>query len=447
MNIDNLQIEYVPTDTLRPYEKNAKVHDEKNVEAIAKSIEEFGFDNPIGIWNNEIVFGHGRLLAAQKLGLETVPVVRLDHLTEEQAKALRLADNQTTLMTGWDDTLLSVELQELQDGGFDLSSFGFDLGATGDVTMDEMAHVEDDNYEPDDNIPAVAKNGDIWLLGDHRLMCGDSTDAGAVETLMGGEYADLFLTDPPYNVAVGSKTKMLKEVTGRGNAHEDIEGDVGMTDEEICRTLWTPAFLNALNVAKDECTCYITMPQGGTHMMMMMAMNNAGWQVKHELIWVKNVATFSLGRLDYDYKHEPILYGWNKSHRFFSEKYEVSVMEEDLPDIESMNTEEMKALLRKLYSEKMPVSVLRYDKPLQSKLHPTMKPVPLFGKLIINSSARGDAVLDLFGGSGTTMIACEQTGRKCRMMELDPHYCDVIVQRWEQFTGRKAELINRRKTA
>lgn len=449
MNIDNLQIEYVPTGELRPYEKNAKIHDEKNVEAIAKSIEEFGFDNPIGIWNNEIVFGHGRLLAAQKLGLETVPIVRLDHLTEEQAKALRLADNQTTLMTGWDDTLLSVELQELQDGGFDLSAFGFDLGEAGELTMEEVIHPEEDDFDPDGDVPAIAQEGDVWVLGEHRLMCGDSTDSEDVRKLMGGVKSNLFITDPPYNVAVGSKNDFLEKYGKGGCIKKDILGDVGMTDEEIYRTLWTPAIKNALAVADEQCPYYVFSPQGGELMMrMMMSLADAGWQLKHTLIWVKNVMV--IGRADYNYQHEPVLYGWNNTHYFYP-GHPSSVID-DIPPatLRKMSREEVLeyALSAQEYIQNgVSSDVLRFPKPVRSDLHPTMKPIKLLAFLIRNSSHKGDVVLDLFGGSGSTLIACEQIGRKCRMMELDPHYCDVIVQRWEQFTGRKAELINRRKTA
>lgn len=220
----------------------------------------------------------------------------------------------------------------------------------------------------------------------------------------------MILTDPPYNVAIGAKNRALQAIGIAVSNTDDLVDDQGKTDEEVADSLWIPAFTNARAVANDCCSIYITMPQGGTHMMMMMAAHKAGWQVKHELIWEKNQPTFSMGRLDYDYKHEPICYGWNKSHKF--------------------------------YGDKTDKSILCFDRPRKSKEHPTMKPVELFAKLIQNSSKEGDIILDLFGGSGTTLIACEQLNRKCRMMEYDAHYCDVIIDRWEKFTGNKAEKIS-----
>lgn len=225
----------------------------------------------------------------------------------------------------------------------------------------------------------------------------------------------MIFTDPPYNVAIGSKNKAINDNrVERGlkrtkSIEEDIANDKGMTDEEIGQTLWYPAFRNLYNNAKDECAIYVTMPQGGTHMMMKMA--EAQWQVKHELIWVKNSPTFSMGRLDYDYQHEPIVYGWKKKHNFYG-----------------------KGECNK--------SIWNIDKPRKCDLHPTMKPVSLVENALRNSSLDHDNILDLFGGSGTTLIACEQLNRKCFMMEFDPHYCDVIIARWEKLTGKKAEKVS-----
>ena len=221
----------------------------------------------------------------------------------------------------------------------------------------------------------------------------------------------MIFTDPPYNVSIGAKNRCLNALNGTHGIETPILGDEGMTDEEVGKTLWLPAFQNMLSAANDECSLYVTMPQGGTHMMMMMMMiYRAGWQVKHELMWLKNVPTFSMNRLDYDYQHEPILYGWNKSHKFIGEgEFKKSVWE-----------------------------IQRLQK---CDLHPTMKPIELIVNALKNSSVVGDMVLDLFGGSGSTLIACEETGRKCRMMELSPEYCDVIVERWEKLTGKHAELI------
>ena len=270
-------------------------------------------------------------------------------------------------------------------------------------------------------------------------MCGDSTKEEDVKKLMDGVLADLFITDPPYNVAIGTKTQWIKKTTGNGIVHDDIKGDAEhKEDEQVAADLWVPAFLNARNVSNDICSIYVTMSQGSTHMTMMQSAKEAGWQVKHELIWVKDNTTFSMGRLDYDYRHEPILYGWNKSHRFYAEDYKNSVLDMTT-DIDRLTKDDLKAILKTIIDH----SSVIYEAIVRAgDLHPTMKPIPLFGRLIANSSRPGDVVLDLFGGSGTTMIACEQLRRRCYMMEYDPRYVDVIIDRWEQYTGEKAEKIS-----
>ena len=242
------------------------------------------------------------------------------------------------------------------------------------------------------------------------MICGDSTDIAVIDRLMDGVKADMVFTDPPYNVAVGSKNKILNEQDGGCRNETEIAGDKGMTDAEIGEQLWKPAFQNMADHSKDDCSIYVTMPQGGTHMMMMMMMADACWQVKHELMWLKNQPTFSMGRLDYDYKHEPIMYGWKKTHNFYGKG-------------------------------KFTKSVWEIDKPRESKLHPTMKPIELIANALENSTKENDCVLDVFGGSGSTLIACEQLNRKCYMAEISPEFCDVIIQRWEDFTGQEAVLL------
>ena len=224
--------------------------------------------------------------------------------------------------------------------------------------------------------------------------------------------ADMVFTDPPYNVALASKNRTLNATGPVERIERPIlgDGDGGQTDEDVARTLWEPAFTNLRRMSKDTCSIYVTMPQGGTHMTMMQSIKEAGWQVKHELMWLKNVPTFSMNRLDYDYQHEPIMYGWNKNHKWVGlGKYDKSVW---------------------------PI-----DRLAHCDLHPTMKPIELISNAILNSTDEGDVVADVFGGSGSTMIACEETGRRCRMMELDPHYCDVIISRWEKLTGQQAVRI------
>lgn len=222
----------------------------------------------------------------------------------------------------------------------------------------------------------------------------------------------MVFTDPPYNVAIGDKNEVLNKSAGGYRIPVNIKNDCFKTDEECGEKLWYPAFANMKEASNENCSIYVTMPQGGTHMMMMMMMmHKAGWQVKHELIWLKSCPTFSMGRLDYDYQHEPICFGWNKTHK-------------------------------KIGKGKFNKSIWEIEKPKKCDLHPTMKPIELIENALLNSSENGDIVLDLFGGSGSTLIACEQLGRKARLMELDPHYCDVIIARWEKLTGKKAEKIN-----
>ena len=246
-------------------------------------------------------------------------------------------------------------------------------------------------------------------------------------------------TDPPYGVAIGDKNKALNEdAFGKGGKCQiNIAGDT-LSPEELYKVL-VQAFTNLRELCADDCSYYVSSPQGGELGLMMMMMRDAGLPVRHMLIWVKNVATFSMGRLDYDYRHEPIFYTWDKSHRWYGD-YTNTVIDDSKP-IDKMDKAELKELIRaKMYASEQ--SVIYCDKPSASRLHPTMKPVKLIARFILNSSQRGDTVADIFGGSGSTLIACEQLGRKCRMMELDPHYCDVIVARWEQFTGKKAVLLD-----
>lgn len=409
-----MKLDYLSIDKITPYEKNARKHQDVDVNAIIKSIKEFGFNDPIGVWGkkNIIVEGHGRLQAAKKLGMKEVPVIHLDDLTDEQRRAYTLAHNKTAELSMWDFEKLDEELSNILD--IDMSDFGFDLSSVIDEIPEEEKEVIEDDYNVNPSKQPKSKLGNIYQLGRHRLMCGDSTNFDNVSALMGDEKADMIFTDPPYNVAIGSKNAFLNSVQPSGRCTEDIANDKGMTDEEIGETLWLPAFENMRAVANDCCNIYVTMPQGGTHMMMMMTMMKAGWQVKHELMWEKNAPTFSMGRLDYDYQHEPICYGWNKKHIFYGKG------------------EQNK-------------SIWKYDKPRKCNLHPTMKPVPLVANALLNSSKENDNILDAFGGSGTTIIACEQTKRNAFVMEYDPKYVDVIIDRWEQFTGEKAVLLNENK--
>lgn len=387
----------LPLTQIIPYENNPRINDEA-VKDVIESVKQCGELDPIEVdENNVILSGHTRLKAYYKLGFDEADCVRFTGLDEEQKRKYRLLANKTGEKAQWDFSKLEEELKDLDFDGYD---FGF-----GEFAEEPTEITEDE--PPEVKTETTTKRGDVFQLGEHRLMCGDSTNTDDVAELMGGGKANLVFTDPPYNVSIGAKNRYLNTVQPSGRCCTDIEGDSCDSDEKLGKTLWLPVFKNLYDNAEDDCALYVTMPQGGTHMMMMMMIAESGWTVKHELMWLKNSPTFSLGRLDYDYQHEPILYGWKKSHRFFG-----------------------KGDHKK--------SVWEIDKPRKSPLHPTMKPVELVANAILNSSLESEIVADFFGGSGTTLIACEQTNRKCYMMELDPHYCDVIIERWEKLTGKKA---------
>ena len=406
----DLKVETWPIDRLVPYCRNPRKNDEQ-VDRMVSAIKEFGFRIPVVAKSDgSVVDGHLRLKAAQKLGMTEVPVALADELTDAQVKAFRLLANKSANWAQWDDDLLKLELSELQDMAYDLELTGFDI-ADIDALMGEQNEGTEGLTDPDEcpevKEEPVTQHGDIWLLGKHRLMCGDSTDAGSVALLMAGEKADMVFTDPPYGVSIGDKNKALNSVQKAGHCTENIANDT-LNADELYKVL-----VQAFSVCKDNCkedaSYYVTAPQGGGLGMMMMMMKDAGLESRHTLMWLKNSPTFSMGRLDYDYKHEPIMYTWTKSHHFYGEGKHTN-------------------------------SVWEFPKPRKCDLHPTMKPVELVENALLNSSKSGDVILDIFGGSGTTLIASEKNGRAARLMELSPHYCDVIVKRWQDFTGEKATL-------
>ena len=391
-------------------DKNFNKHTEYGMSLLEKSLKENGAGRSILIdKDNNIIAGNGIIEAAGQAGFEKVKIVettgdeiiavkRTDlKLDSKKGREMALADNATaSIDLDWNDYLIN---EEADKWGFDASDW------LGNDWKDEPEEaVEDEVPEVNESEPAKSELGKVYQLGEHRLMCGDSTDAGSVAILMDGQKADMVFTDPPYNVAIGDKNKAINALTGSKSIERNLEGDTFKTDEEAGEKLWLPAFKNMLMNSNDNCSIYVTMPQGGTHMMMMMMMmDRAGWQVKHELIWVKNSPTFSMGRLDYDYQHEPICFGWNKGHK-------------------------------KIGKGRFTKSIWEIDKPRKDGDHPTMKPIELIANALENSSESKDKILDLFGGSGSTLIACEQLGRKCYMMELDPKYCDVIRKRYWKFT-------------
>ena len=386
----------VSTHDLIPYARNSRTHSETQVAKIAASIREFGFLNPVIVdGKNGIIAGHGRVMAAQKLGLIDVPVIEAAHLTDAQKRAYVIADNRLALDAGWDDAMLKIELQDLDLEGFDLTLTGFDLGELTDLLAEPVEGLTDEDDVPE--VPAIPLTvaGDVWLLGRHRLMCGDSTSIDAVERLMDGRKADMVFTDPPYNVNYGNN-KSPKHVV------REIKNDnMSSTDfRDFCA-----AFTSCIVEFCEGCI-YVFGPPGPDGRIMFTQLD-AALHCSTTVVWKKD--QFVLGRGKYQNKYEPCWFGWNKSGSAFVDD-------------------------RKL------TNVWEFDRPKSSKLHPTMKPVELVENALSHASNAGGVVLDLFGGSGTTTIACEKTGRNCRMMELDPKYCDVIVKRWQDYTGQQATL-------
>ena len=391
--MDKLKIVYKKLSDLTPYDNNPRLNDGA-VDAVAKSIEEFGFKVPIVIdKDGVIVAGHTRLKAAKQLQIDEVPCIVAEDLNEEELKAFRLADNKASELAGWDWDKLQDELEQLQEMDIDMGEFGFEFN----LQKEETEVIEDDfdcELEEETNI----KQGDIFQLGRHRLMCGDSTSLEDVQKLAGGGVqVDLLVTDPPYNVNYEGGTKdKLK-----------IEND-NLEDTQF-REFLKNAFCAADSVMKHGASFYIWHADSEGY-NFRGACKDIGWSVRQCLIWNKN--SLVMGRQDYQWKHEPCLYGWKEgaSHLWMSDRKQTTV--------------------------------INMDRPIRSELHPTMKPVALFDYLIKNNTKSGDIVLDIFGGSGTTIMACEQNGRRGFLMELDPKYCDVIVKRWEKFTGEKAVKIN-----
>ena len=391
------KIEWLSVETLIPYAKNARTHSDEQVAQIAGSIKEFGFNNPVLVdKDNSIIAGHGRLMAARKLGMDKVPVVQLEHMTEAQRKAYVLADNRIALNSGWDTSMLTLELQELKDD-IDLSLLGFDADELEALLnpIEETEGLTDEDAVPDVPDEPKTKLGDIYILGNHRLMCGDSTSIDAVEKLVNNQLVDQLVTDPPYNIAY----------EGGSKKREQIKNDE-MADEEF-RQFLKDVYIAANAVMKPGAVFYIWHADTEGYNFRGAA-RDMGWKVRQTLIWNKDNSAF--GRSDYHWKHEPCLYGWKEgaAHLWASDRKQTTV--------------------------------IQCKRPSKSDLHPTMKPVELMEYQILNNTKGADIVLDLFGGSGSTMIAAEKLGRKSCLMELDPKYCDVIVTRWEQFTGKKAVL-------
>lgn len=378
---------------IKPYNYNPRNND-KAIDVVANSIKEFGFKVPIIIdKNNIIVTGHTRYKASIKLGLDSVPCIIADDLTEEQIKAFRIADNKTSEIATWDSELLNKELKELSNLQIDMLDYGF-------KEIDFNFNEEIDDYIIDEedikNSIPKSKKGEIYKLGNHVLMCGDSTDVKDVNKLVGNNKIDLLITDPPYNVNYNGKTKDKLTIQNDNLGKNDF------------KNFLKKSFKAADLVMKKGAVFYIWHSDTES-LNFRQACDEINWDIRECLIWNKNA--FVMGRQDYQWKHEPCLYGWKSgaSHIWNGDRKQATVID--------------------------------LNKPVRSELHPTMKPVELFSYQIRNSSNKYDNVLDLFGGSGTSLIACENLNRHCYTMELDPRYVDVIIKRWEESTGKKAEII------
>ena len=417
-----MQIEVVSIDTIKEYELNAKEHPREQIEQIKKSIQDFGNNDPIAVDNDgEIIEGHGRFIALKELGYKQVEVIRLGHLTDNEKKAYRLIHNKLTMNSDFNLELLEQELAELQT--LDMQEFGFDF-----VTdfMEEIKDVDDFDIEEaieDMEEQPRTQEGDLWKLGNHYLLCGDSTINSDIETLLNGKKADLLLTDPPYNVNVSN-------AEGKTIANDNMSN---LEFYEFLKDVFTVADRNL----KEGAAFYIWHGESES-LNFRKACEYVGWSVKQCLIWVKNSIT--LGRQDYQWKHEPCLYGWKSGagHYFIKNRKQPTVIDNS-KDLELMTAEELREYILELQE---PSTIIYEAKPLKNTDHPTMKPVRLMKKQIKNSTKQGQIVLELFGGSGSTLLACEELGRICYANELSPVYCDVIIKRWEELTGQKAELIN-----
>lgn len=413
---------------LREYENNPRLNDGA-VEAVANSIKAFGFKVPIVIdKNNVIINGHTRVKAATRLGMESVPALVADDLSDEQVKAFRLADNKVAEIAEWDLEKLNKELLALQDMdlGFSMADFDFDLS-----TLDDGEEIHEDNFNVDSELAKIenpkTKMGEVYVLGDHRLVCGDCNTASLRRSLMGSEMADAVVTDPPYNMNYSGSGGQLDKAQRKA---KQILND-NMSEDKF-RSFLKQSYRGLAECMKDGASFYIFYKELGAG-VFISALRNTGLTFKQELIWVKSQLV--LGGSKYQSIYEPMLFGC-KGKRvafWYSDRKQTSVIE----DVNLMTDEELRETIKELLANQS-TDIIRQKKQLINDLHPTMKPIRLLSKLIQNSSKKNDIVLDFFGGSGSTMIACEQTSRRCFMSELDLKYCDVIIKRWETFTGKIA---------
>lgn len=390
MSKTTTEMQLVAVSKLVPYVNNARTHNTQQITKLRSSLREFGFINPVIIDSEyNVIAGHGRIMAAKEEGIEEVPCVFVDYLTQAQKKAYILADNRMAMDAGWDEELLRVEIEALQEESFDVGLTGFDEKDIAELFAGEDGDVQDDDFDVDEELqkPPVSKNGDVWLIGNHRLICGDSTKEETYTILMDGKKANLVVTDPPYNVNY------------EGSAGK-IQND-NMENDKFYQFL-LDAFLNMEKAMADDASIYV-FHADTEGLNFRKAFTDAGFYLSGTCIWKKQ--SLVLGRSPYQWQHEPCLYGWKKKgkHQWYSDRKQTTIWE--------------------------------FDKPKKNDDHPTMKPIPLIAYPIKNSSMSNCIVLDPFGGSGSTLIACEQLGRICHTIELDEKYCDVIVKRYIEQVG------------
>ena len=431
-----MQIEIWPVDKLIPYEKNPRKNDHA-VEKVAQAITEFGFRVPVLIrGDGSVIDGHLRLKAAKATGLTEVPVMRADDMTEIQVRAFRISVNKVAELAKWDMALLKEEIAALQTMDFEVELTGFNESEIDDLLNTCSGHGDDDKV-PEIRDKFISQPGDIWQLGKHRLICGDSTNSADISALMDGKQAAMVFTDPPYNVDYQGAAGKIKNDK--------------MSDEKFLRFL-RAAFDQIFICLENGGGLYVAHADAGNiGIAFRQAFVAAGFKLASCLVWKKS--GFVLGRADYHWQHEPILYGWKPGagHRWYGGRKKTTIQEVANCMDEISKTDENTYQIKfgdnvftisgiDITLESAPGSVVTIDKPAKSALHPTMKPVALVERFLVNSSRRGDIVLDPFGGSGSTLIACEKRGRVCRTVELDRRFADVIIRRWQEYSGGTAIL-------
>jgi len=423
-------IEKIPIDQIHPAKYNPRKDlkpGDPEYEQLKKSITTWGYIDTL-VWNKRsgnLISGHQRLKILKENGLKEVEVSVVD-LDDGNEKALNVALNK--ISGDWDNTMLLILLDEIKLGGVDVELTGFSEDELSILSKNVGA---DDGFDPDKAISKIkepiTQTGDIWILGRHKLMCGDCTKKDDMHKLVEGKKIDALITDPPYGVDYNGKTK--EKLT--------IQND-DLNPEQFNSFLLT-AFKNIYDITKPG-GCWYIWHADARGLQFRYAMKAAGVEVRQCIIWVKN--SICMGRQDYHWKHEPCLYGWKEgaAHYFTADRTNTTIIEDQM-DLEKLNKNELLLLLKDIYyGGQIPTTVLRHNKPCRNDIHPTMKPIPLMGELITNSTKKQDIILDSFAGSGSTLIACEQLDRIAFLMEIDPIYCDVIVQRWEKFTSQKAHL-------